>query len=103
METLTCTELIGPPAPPAGFVRAHGGSDIRDVNLNSEHWAVVKAALLAGMYPHIVRTNQGAAPLANQGAKKMSFHPTSVLSRSEDQEVQEPLWLASLRTGSGRG
>ena len=38
-----------------GFVRARGGGDIRDLNTNSENWAVVKAALTAGSYPNILR------------------------------------------------
>lgn len=29
-----------------GFVRARGGSDIRDLNTNSENWAVVKVSSL---------------------------------------------------------
>ena len=29
-----------------GFVRARGGSDIRDLNTNSENWAVVKVGVV---------------------------------------------------------
>lgn len=75
-------ELIVP-----GFVRAHGGSDIRDVNLNSENWAVVKAALVAGMYPNLAHIDQEAALLSSSRKKKLHFHPTSVLNQSCFKEV----------------
>ncbi|XP_031143214.1 3'-5' RNA helicase YTHDC2 isoform X1 [Sander lucioperca] len=69
-----------------GFVRARGGSDIRDVNLNSENWAVVKAALVAGMYPNLVHVNQETSLLSSNREKKVHFHPTSILSQSQLKE-----------------
>lgn len=68
-------------------MRAHGGSDIRDVNVNSENWAVVKAALVAGMYPNLAHVDQGTALLSSSRKKKLHFHPTSVLSQSQAKEV----------------
>ncbi|CAF91170.1 unnamed protein product [Tetraodon nigroviridis] len=70
-----------------GFVRAHGGSDIRDVNLNSENWAVVKAALVAGMYPNLAHIDQETALLSSSRKKKLHFHPTSVLNPAHLKEV----------------
>ncbi|MEQ2296617.1 3'-5' RNA helicase ythdc2 [Ameca splendens] len=70
-----------------GFVRARGGSDIRDVNLNSENWAVVKAALVAGMYPNMVHVNRKTSLLSTNREKKVHFHPTSVLSQLQIKEV----------------
>ncbi|XP_026195327.1 3'-5' RNA helicase YTHDC2 isoform X3 [Anabas testudineus] len=69
-----------------GFVRARGGSDIRDVNLNSENWAVVKAALVAGMYPNLVHVNQKTSLLSSNREKKVHFHPTSALSQTKFKE-----------------
>eukprot|EP00066_Takifugu_rubripes_P013439 XP_011602705.1 PREDICTED: probable ATP-dependent RNA helicase YTHDC2 [Takifugu rubripes] len=69
-----------------GFVRAHGGSDIRDVNQNSENWAVVKAALVAGMYPNLAHVDQETALLSSSRKKKLHFHPTSVLNQSQLKE-----------------
>ncbi|KAK5851607.1 hypothetical protein PBY51_023149 [Eleginops maclovinus] len=69
-----------------GFVRARGGSDIRDVNLNSENWAVVKAALVAGMYPNLVHINQDTSLPSSYREKKVHFHPTSVLNQSKLKE-----------------
>lgn len=72
---------------PSGFVRARGGSDIRDVNLNSENWAVVKAALVAGMYPNLVYVNKETSVLTSAREKKVHFHPTSILSQTKLSEV----------------
>ncbi|XP_069025007.1 3'-5' RNA helicase YTHDC2-like [Embiotoca jacksoni] len=72
-----------------GFVRARGGSDIRDVNLNSENWAVVKAALVAGMYPNLVYVDRETSLPSSTGEKKVHFHPTSTLSQFQCTEVGE--------------
>lgn len=69
-----------------GFVRAHGGCDIRDVNMNSENWAVVKAALVAGMYPNLVHINKEISVMSSNKEKKLNFHPTSVLSQTQLKE-----------------
>lgn len=48
----------------SGFVRARGGGDIRDLNVNSEKWCVVKAALCAGLYPNIIRVDRAVGQLS---------------------------------------
>lgn len=70
-----------------GFVRARGGGDIRDVNTNSENWAVVKAALVAGMYPNLVHVDRENVVLTGPKEKKVRFHPTSVLSQPQYKKV----------------
>ena len=50
----------------SGFVRAKGAGDIRDLNKNSENWAVVKAALTAGNYPFLARFDKEARQLRSQ-------------------------------------
>uniref|UniRef100_A0A4W5PYT4 YTH N6-methyladenosine RNA binding protein C2 n=1 Tax=Hucho hucho TaxID=62062 RepID=A0A4W5PYT4_9TELE len=69
--------------PPPGFVRARGGGDIRDVNLNSENWSVVKAALVAGMYPNLIHVDRESCSLSGAKEKRVRFHPTSVLSQTQ--------------------
>uniref|UniRef100_A0A8C5F3G2 RNA helicase n=1 Tax=Gadus morhua TaxID=8049 RepID=A0A8C5F3G2_GADMO len=64
-----------------GFVRARGRSDIRDVNINSENWAIVKAALLTGTYPKLAYINKGSGSISRSGQAQISFHWTSVLSQ----------------------
>ncbi|KAL7053193.1 hypothetical protein AAHC03_025598 [Spirometra sp. Aus1] len=48
------TQLLGQ-LRASGFVKARGSGDIRDLNTNSENWAVVKAALVAGMYGNLAK------------------------------------------------
>ncbi|XP_063065850.1 3'-5' RNA helicase YTHDC2 [Engraulis encrasicolus] len=77
-----------------GFVRARGGGDIRDVNMNSENWAVVKAALVAGMYPNLLHVERSGDSHANSSAalmgpkeKRVRFHPTSILSQPQLKKI----------------
>ncbi|KAJ7384544.1 3'-5' RNA helicase ythdc2 [Desmophyllum pertusum] len=51
----------------AGFIRPRGAGDIRDLNSNSNNWAVVKAALCAGTFPQVARVDRSA--------KKLTTHP----------------------------
>lgn len=73
----------------AGFVRARGGGDIRDVNQNSENWAVVKAALVAGMYPNLIHVERDSLTLMGSKEKKVRFHPSSVLSQPQYKKVSQ--------------
>ncbi|XP_008552870.1 3'-5' RNA helicase YTHDC2 isoform X2 [Microplitis demolitor] len=63
----------------SGFVRARGTGDIRDINLNSENWAVVKAALTAGLYPNLIRVDREYGQLRTQKESKVFLHPSSTL------------------------
>ncbi|XP_010285245.1 PREDICTED: probable ATP-dependent RNA helicase YTHDC2, partial [Phaethon lepturus] len=76
------TQLLGQ-LRASGFVRARGGADIREVNTNSENWAVVKAALVAGMYPNLVHVDRESLTLTGPKEKKVRFHPTSALSQPQ--------------------
>lgn len=69
-------------------MRARGGGDIRDVNTNSENWAVVKGALVAGMYPNLVHVDRENLVLTGPKEKKVRFHPTSVLSQPQYKKVK---------------
>ncbi|XP_050768677.1 3'-5' RNA helicase YTHDC2 [Gymnogyps californianus] len=80
------TQLLGQ-LRASGFVRARGGADIRDVNTNSENWAVVKAALVAGMYPNLVHVDREGLVLTGPKEKKVRFHPTSVLSQPQYKKI----------------
>ncbi|KAM4878739.1 3'-5' RNA helicase YTHDC2-like isoform 2-T2 [Sylvia borin] len=80
------TQLLGQ-LRASGFVRARGAADIRDVNANSENWAVVKAALVAGMYPNLVHVDRASLVLTSPKEKKVRFHPTSVLSQPQYKKI----------------
>lgn len=72
----------------SGFVRARGRNDIRDVNINSENWAMVKAALLTGTYPKLAHINQESGSISSSGQTQISFHLTSVLSQPHYKKVR---------------
>ncbi|OCU02238.1 3'-5' RNA helicase YTHDC2 [Xenopus laevis] len=80
------TQLLGQ-LRASGFVRARGGGDIRDVNTNSENWAVVKAALLAGMYPNLIHVDRENMVLTGVKEKRVRFHPASVLSQPQYKKI----------------
>uniref|UniRef100_A0A8C5N2A5 3'-5' RNA helicase YTHDC2 n=1 Tax=Leptobrachium leishanense TaxID=445787 RepID=A0A8C5N2A5_9ANUR len=80
------TQLLGQ-LRASGFVRARGGGDIRDVNMNSENWAVVKAALVAGMYPNLIHVNRESMVLTGSKEKRVRFHTTSVLSQPQFKKI----------------
>ncbi|XP_043278621.1 3'-5' RNA helicase YTHDC2-like [Venturia canescens] len=72
------TQLLGQ-LRASGFVRAKGSGDIRDLNINSENWAVVKAALTAGLYPNLIRVDREHSHLRTRNETKVFFQPSSTL------------------------
>ncbi|XP_044131856.1 3'-5' RNA helicase YTHDC2 [Bufo gargarizans] len=80
------TQLLGQ-LRASGFVRARGAGDIRDVNANSENWAVVKAALVAGMYPNLIHVDRENMQLTSHKEKRVRLHPTSVLSQPQYKKI----------------
>ncbi|XP_052758405.1 3'-5' RNA helicase YTHDC2-like [Galleria mellonella] len=64
-----------------GLVKARGPGDIKDVNLNSERWHVVKAVLVSGLYPSIARVDRDSGALRTSNEVKVAFHPSSTLHR----------------------
>jgi hypothetical protein len=72
----------------SGFVRARGGGDIRDLNTNSENWAVVKSALCAGMYPNIIRVDRQKSQLLSSLSKGHPFCNENVASVDGDNVAE---------------
>ncbi|XP_061428277.1 3'-5' RNA helicase YTHDC2-like [Lethenteron reissneri] len=71
----------------SGFVRARGGGDIRDLNTNSENWPVVKAALVAGLYPNVIHVDRTSHTLTTQLERRVRLHPSSVLDQPGFKKV----------------
>ncbi|XP_026498192.2 3'-5' RNA helicase YTHDC2-like [Vanessa tameamea] len=63
------------------LVKARGSGDIKDVNINSEKWHVVKAVLVSGLYPSIARVDRDSSTLRTSKEVKVAFHPSSTLHR----------------------
>jgi len=82
METIVAmrSQLLGQ-LRATGFVRARGGNDIRDLNTNSENWAVVKAAICASSFPNIIHVDRKSNRLFTSNEKNVWLDHTSVLSR----------------------
>ncbi|GFO20151.1 yth domain containing 2 [Plakobranchus ocellatus] len=63
----------------SGFLRARGIWDVRDVNTNSDNWALVKACLVAGTYPNIIQRDGKKILLCTSSENNVRFHNSSVL------------------------
>lgn len=56
--TQTRTQLLGQLRALELIQTRTGPNDIRDVNINSNNWAAVKACLLAGLYPNLAKLDK---------------------------------------------
>ncbi|CAB3374299.1 Hypothetical predicted protein [Cloeon dipterum] len=68
----------------SGFVRTRGGSDLHELNQFSDNWAVIKAALTAGLYPNLARVDRDHQQLRTRTEAKVRFHPSTVLRDGGD-------------------
>lgn len=64
----------------SGFVRTRGPGDIGDVNRNSNSWSTVKACLVAGGYPNILRVDKENFKIRGAKENNIRFHPSSIHS-----------------------
>ena len=63
-----------------GFIKPRGPyGDIKDCNLNSDNWGVVKAAVVAGMYPNLIRVDREQLALRTQKQSQVRLHPSCSL------------------------
>jgi len=91
----------------ANLVSAHRDADSGDqsMNRNSKDWPVVKACLLAGLYPHVARIDMGKRRFTFyiKGLPPVKAHPGSVNGRTQSAEW-EHRWVAyhdKVRTAGG--
>lgn len=64
-----------------GLVKARGPGDIKDVNINSEKWHVIKAVLVSGLYPSIARVDRDSRTLRTSKEVKVAILPSSALHK----------------------
>lgn len=62
-----------------GLVKVRGPGDIKDSNMNSEKWHVIKAVLVSGLYPSIARVDREDITLRTSKEVKLAFSPSSTL------------------------
>jgi hypothetical protein len=63
----------------SGYVRSRGSADIRNLNIHSESWTAIKAALTAGLYPNLARYSPTDGGIITQNETRSQFHFTSTL------------------------
>lgn len=69
-----------------GFIRPNGPGNIRDLNQYSANWAMVKACIVAGLYPNIAHVDRKRALMKSRNVTKMGIHMSSVVKqRSMDK------------------
>ena len=62
------------------FIQSRGGGgDMRDLNVNSERWPMVKGALCAGLYPNLLRVDRSSGEAIQPREGKIRFHSSSIL------------------------
>ena len=80
----------------SGFVKARGPGDIKSINVNSNNWSLVKACLMSGLYPNIVRVDKEegreSSVLRTQRESKVKLSPGSVLNSATLQSLNTD-WL----------
>lgn len=65
------------------YVKGRGQCDIRNLNLHSESWVAIKAAITAGLYPNIARYCPLNGSIFTREDMKSQFHYASTLLAQE--------------------
>nr|CAH0102024.1 unnamed protein product [Daphnia galeata] len=63
----------------SGYIRSRGNADIRNLNIHSESWTAIKAALTSGLYPNLARYSPVDGGIITQNETRSQFHFTSTL------------------------
>ncbi|XP_055694746.1 3'-5' RNA helicase YTHDC2-like [Lutzomyia longipalpis] len=71
-----------------GLIKSKGKGNIHDLNQNSRHWAVVKACLVAGLYPNICTRDPATNVLRTEGVERVLPHPHGILGAKHPAECK---------------
>ena len=63
----------------SGYILNRGSSDIRNLNIHSESWTAIKAALTSGLYPNLARYSPVDGGIITKNETRSQFHFTSTL------------------------
>lgn len=66
-----------------GLIRHRGPGDMKDLNSNSQNWSVIKAVVLTGAYPALIRVDRESGCIISESEKNIRIHPSSVLYPSD--------------------
>uniref|UniRef100_A0A336MYU1 CSON008604 protein n=1 Tax=Culicoides sonorensis TaxID=179676 RepID=A0A336MYU1_CULSO len=64
-----------------GLVRPNGPGNIRDLNQFAANWALVKACIVAGLYPNIAHVDRKRGTMMSRNVTKMGIHMSSVVKQ----------------------
>lgn len=67
----------------SGYIKGRGQCDIRNLNLHSETWTAIKAAITAGLYPNIAQYCPINGSVVTHDEMKSQFHFSSTLLAQE--------------------
>lgn len=73
------------------LVRSNGNRKIQELNEMSNNWSVVKACLVAGLYPNVARIDLLSSNLRSKSDKKILFHSSSVLKSDPGKKLPKEL------------
>lgn len=72
-----------------GFVKPRGPQgDLRDCNVNSDNFGAVKAAVVAGIYPNLIRVDREQLTLRTQRQSQVRLHMSCCLYDMEPKRGQ---------------
>ena len=63
----------------SGYIKARGSCEIKQLNLHSESWAAIKAALTSGLYPNMARYSPIDGGITTYHETRSQFHYTCTL------------------------
>jgi len=72
-----------------GFLKARGNNNLQPYNVNSANWSVVKACLVAGLYPNIARYDPDAGQLRTAQETKVKIHHSSICKHFTKKTVKK--------------
>ena len=62
-----------------GLIRQRAPGDMKDLNSNSQNWSAIKAAVLTGAYPALLKVDRESGLIVSENEKNIRIHPSSVL------------------------
>lgn len=74
-----------------GMIQHKAPGNIHELNKNAKNWAVIKACLVAGMYPNVCRIDRKQGQLKSRQEHKLIPHQSSVLRDKNPKKCQENL------------
>ena len=69
----------------SGYIKNRAHNDIRVLNVNSEIWTAVKAAILAGLYPNLAHYSPTNGNVILEDEIRSQFHYSSTLLAQESR------------------